>query len=616
MKREIILKGTSVNAAIPPGGAIDPGTAPYPWANTPFKTLFDTLNNPAPVNGEYAYFWPGGSVDQWAMGFGAGPTLARFTKITITAGFDYSQAHGPEGPPGPWWFPPDNAGGPGCSLIIRKRDLSTWLIGTGSATYAFTAADDNNVNINTNPGYKLHTISWVMTAHPEGGPWTLTDINNLAVGCSAVYTLGPNGLAFDPAGHAFHKIRIPYLTVALEVEDLGGYADNVRHASSLVLRLMRRARNVIAPRYLAHHAAGDLFDRVYFEHPGGPAVGVEGWGSRRLERRAGMVLKRTLYPETYTIEDEAFDLRAFACLWWGAYRIDGPWSTELQGLALLDKQTALYANTAPRGAQTWEVPLHTPDILASAHMVRAYTLGYILSGKQEHLEQARYWAWTGVPFVYLVAPTEGEIGLYGTIAELGATNLRAPVWFGRPVQWCGLVYSSALHLLSQYDKDGPWETIAKGITATGLQMTWPVSDTKRQGLLPDVFQLRPQLKDGPAINPGTVQAHVPELFGEGRLYDMRKLATKGLFIHAPCAIRNLHETKETLTFTVDGWGRNPYYVLLAGVDQKPAAVTTTRTISGPVSKRPAVDQAQAHFNTGQRLLAITLDQPCEIHVRF
>ena len=337
MKREIILKGTSVNAAIPPGGAIDPGTAPYPWANTPFKTLFDTLNNPAPVNGEYAYFWPGGSVDQWAMGFGAGPTLARFTKITITAGFDYSQAHGPEGPPGPWWFPPDNAGGPGCSLIIRKRDLSTWLIGTGSATYAFTAADDNNVNINTNPGYKLHTISWVMTAHPEGGPWTLTDINNLAVGCSAVYTLGPNGLAFDPAGHAFHKIRIPYLTVALEVEDLGGYVDNVRHASSLVLRLMRRARNVIAPRYLAHHAAGDLFDRVYFEHPGGPAVGVEGWGSRRLERRAGMVLKRTLYPETYTIEDEAFDLRAFACLWWGAYRIDGPWSTELQGLALLDK---------------------------------------------------------------------------------------------------------------------------------------------------------------------------------------------------------------------------------------------------------------------------------------
>ena len=81
-----------------------------------------------------------------------------------------------------------------------------------------------------------------------------------------------------------------------------------------------------------------------------------------------------------------------------------------QGLALLDKQTALYANTVPRGAQTWEVPLHTPDVLASAHLVKAYTLGYMISGKPEYLDQARYWAWTGVPFVYLINPTDGASG--------------------------------------------------------------------------------------------------------------------------------------------------------------------------------------------------------------
>jgi hypothetical protein len=284
-----------------------------------------------------------------------------------------------------------------------------------------------------------------------------------------------------------------------------------------------------------------------------------------------------------------------------------------QGLALLDKQTALYANTVPRGAQTWEVPLHTPDILASAHMVKAYTLGFIISGKNEYLEQARYWAWTGVPFVYLVNPTGDEIGPYATIAVLGATNWQAPSWFGRPVQWCGLVYASALHLLSQYDKDGPWETIAKGITAAGLQMTWPVADPKRQGLLPDVFELGAQLRDGPAINPGTVEAHVPELFNEGRLYHVRRLTIKGGFLHAPCAIRNFREEPGSVTFAIDGWGRNPYYVLLAGVDQKPAAVTITGT--GP-RKASQQSVAQAHFNPQQRLLAITLDRPCEIHVRF
>ncbi len=207
-----------------------------------------------------------------------------------------------------------------------------------------------------------------------------------------------------------------------------------------------------------------------------------------------------------------------------------------QGLSLLDRQTNLYAGTVPRGAQTWEVPLHTPDILASAYMVKAYTLGYILSENPDYLEQARYWAWTGVPFIYLANPTKGQVGPYATIAVLGATNWKAPIWFGQPVQWCGLVYGSALHQLGEYDSSGPWRMLAKAITATGLQMTWPTSDKKRQGLLPDFYHLRAQISDGPAINPGTVQSHVPELFGQGRLYDVRRIAGPKWFVH--CALRD------------------------------------------------------------------------------
>jgi len=286
-----------------------------------------------------------------------------------------------------------------------------------------------------------------------------------------------------------------------------------------------------------------------------------------------------------------------------------------QGLALLDKQTALYANTVPRGAQTWEVPLHTPDVLASAYLVKAYTLGYLISGRQEYLEQARYWAWTGVPFVYLVTPTEGEIGPYATIAVLGATNWQAPVWFGRPVQWCGLVYCSALHLLSQYDKTGPWETIARGITATGLQMTWPVTDLKRQGLLPDVFELHAQLRDGPAINPGTVQAHVPELFGKGTLYDLKRLSRHGWFLHAPCAVGDLRETDESVTFTVDGWGRKPFHILLAGVQQKPTDIKIRRLVAGP-GVPPMDDPVHIDFQPQVHRLMMSLDGPSEVRLRL
>jgi hypothetical protein len=280
-----------------------------------------------------------------------------------------------------------------------------------------------------------------------------------------------------------------------------------------------------------------------------------------------------------------------------------------KALQLLDKQTILYAGTVPRGAQTWEVPLHTPDILASAHLVKAYTLGYMISGDQKYLEQARYWAWTGVPFVYIHPPTPSRVGSYATIAVLGATNWKAPLWLGRPVQWCGLVYASALHSLSSYDPNGPWEQIAKGITATGLQMSWPVSDRERQGLLPDFFDLRAQIPDGPAINPGTVQAHLPELFGKGKLYDAKRLAHRGWFVHAPCRIKNIRDDKDCVTLTIDGWGNKQYHILISGIDKEPREVLI-RKVTGDSDK-----PIDIRFDSERKLLTVTLKGKSDIQIR-
>ena len=280
-----------------------------------------------------------------------------------------------------------------------------------------------------------------------------------------------------------------------------------------------------------------------------------------------------------------------------------------EALELLDKQTVLYADTVPRGAQTWEVPLHTPDILASAHMVKAYTLGYMISGRQEYLDQARYWAWTGVPFVYLQAPTSGRVGAYSTIAVLGATNWKAPLWLGRPVQWCGLVYCSALHLLSECDPDGPWDKIARGITVTGLQMSWDQSDEQRQGLLPDFFDLRAQIAAGPAINPGTVQAHLAELYGKGKIYDVKKLPRSGWFVHAPCAISDIREDQDRVTLTADGWGNKQYYILISGIETEPSEVLVTP------GKSRTLRSAETQFYREQKILIIALDEKSEIQIK-
>jgi len=151
----------------------------------------------------------------------------------------------------------------------------------------------------------------------------------------------------------------------------------------------------------------------------------------------------------------------------------------------------------PRGAQTWELSLHTPDILASAYLVRAYVCGYELTGRKEYLALARKWAISGIPFVYLWS--DRPVMTYATIPVYGATNYRAPLWIGRPVQWCGGVYAYALTELARHDKTFKWNHLARGILLAGRQMQY--SDGRLVGCLPDIFNLASQRRAGPSINP-------------------------------------------------------------------------------------------------------------------
>jgi hypothetical protein len=280
--------------------------------------------------------------------------------------------------------------------------------------------------------------------------------------------------------------------------------------------------------------------------------------------------------------------------------------TGLLRLGQLDR----FQGSAPRGAQTWEVPLHTPDILASAYLVRAYTLGYALSGDVRNLDRARYWAWTGVPFIYLTRPltdparaqSGGEIGpdakahagsvepvgLYSTIAVFGATQFVAPNWMGRPVQWCGLVYADALYRLLKYDPDPFWKSLADGITVSGMQQTWPRgSDRMRQGLLPDSFSLRAQTRNDPAINPGTLEADAIQLVSGAPLYDMQTFHAGGIVIvHAPGRIKVMKDAAGHRVFKVDAWPERPYDVLVVGLKKQPRV-----WIDGKESRVGEYDQA-------------------------
>ncbi|MBK9138799.1 MAG: hypothetical protein IPM17_08570 [Verrucomicrobia bacterium] len=239
-----------------------------------------------------------------------------------------------------------------------------------------------------------------------------------------------------------------------------------------------------------------------------------------------------------------------------------------EGVRRLRQAVTNYAGTVPRGAQTWEIALHTPDILAAAHLVQSFVLGYELTAEPEFLAAARDWAWTGLPFVYLTPPTDHPVGPYATIPVLGATAWVAPNWIGLPVQWCGLVYAEALYRLARHDQTGPWRQVADGIAISGIQQTYPATDAEYLGLLPDSYNLRPQSRNGPNINPATVLAPAARWLGQP-VYDHRAFLRHGLIVHAPGVVDEVQERADGVAFRVRGWPSEPYEILVVGLSQRP-----------------------------------------------
>jgi hypothetical protein len=210
----------------------------------------------------------------------------------------------------------------------------------------------------------------------------------------------------------------------------------------------------------------------------------------------------------------------------------------------------------PRGAQVWEVSLETPDIRAAALAVEAFHIGYRLTGDRRYLEDANYWAWTGVPFVYtwrvpldetagvLVAsrspndPSRLPIPLkeaygqgppqvtpYGTVPVLGPTFYTIN-WFGVLVQWCGLEWAQHAIELDADRPDPMLRYIADGVVQSGLQQM--MDQPPWVGLYPDSWRLDQNLAQPSLIYPGLI---LKCRCAQGRLSDWSQPWTRILRDH-------------------------------------------------------------------------------------
>jgi hypothetical protein len=165
-------------------------------------------------------------------------------------------------------------------------------------------------------------------------------------------------------------------------------------------------------------------------------------------------------------------------------RMTGDGAARDAGIRAMD-----YLRTQPRpeGAQTWELQVHVPDILAAAYGVAASVEAYLLTDDDAYLDEAERWAFAALPFIYLWNPLFRPIMRYGTVPVFGATYFDAQAWFGVLVQWNGLVYARALLNLAALRPYARWRAVAEGVITCGVQQQMP--DGPLVGMYPDAFSV-------------------------------------------------------------------------------------------------------------------------------
>ena len=231
------------------------------------------------------------------------------------------------------------------------------------------------------------------------------------------------------------------------------------------------------------------------------------------------------------------------------------------GLAMLEKAKRF---TVPRGAQTWEMPLHTPDPLAAAYAIKAFVRAYELTGNKEYLAHARKWAIIGIPYVYLrpvgdVEKSQMAGSLYATIGVYGATNWNEPFWIGRPVQWIGTVYAYDLLFLAPYDNSVDWKKLSRGILVSAEYQQYP--DGEFKGTLPDSIVPRVEQRFQWNINPSALMYIQWKL--DGVQENLTAIANAKYRVASPFAMTFVSENE--VRFDVPSWmiGK-PFQALVNG----------------------------------------------------
>jgi len=285
-------------------------------------------------------------------------------------------------------------------------------------------------------------------------------------------------------------------------------------------------------------------------------------------------------------------------------RITGDSEAIRAGLKALDY---LDTQKRPEGAQTWELQLHVPDVLASSYVTECYLEAYKITDDPKYLEKAKYWALTGLPFIYTWNPPDRPIMRYGSIPVFGASMFTNP-WFGIIVQWNGLDYAYRLYDLSRYDDSLPWKAFAEGITICGMQMQrYPGGPHDEVlGMYPDGYSAV-EGKDAYYfdINPRFIALDAFALMGDDETTQTKIVDVAGHRVHFSTVghLLNAGASGKGLSFDVQYPEGDTSFALVGGVS-KPSSVTVNGRVLNEADDLSSVPEGWTFRPEGVLLIKI------------
>lgn len=292
-------------------------------------------------------------------------------------------------------------------------------------------------------------------------------------------------------------------------------------------------------------------------------------------------------------------------------RIGGDWDTYHQMLPTLELMEKF---RVPRAAQVWEIPVHTPDVLAAADAVDAYIEAYRLSGEERWLADAVLWAKRGLPFIYLWDDPDKAYLQGASIPVFGATWYRGS-WFGRAVQWNGLRYAEALMKLADYDASLPWREIAERIVRSALYQ----QDTEGENvaLWPDAISMIDGSKASWVFAPRQILDLVMRFLG--RDLELKTVAIgrppEELRITSLASVTDVNWGGGRLAMRVQFRPKEEGCVLIANVDRP----TEVLLDGQPIPEDPRAEQsaeAAWRYDPGYAYLVVRIptDRPVQLEV--